>query len=376
MTQIGFRTAWFALLACCALLAGGALPARASEDRAPLVYAGKVGKADVVLKLERFDDGVIGRYFYTRHRLDIPLEGDWRGDNLALTSDATGDRLNLRVKGNALTGTLITAKGKSVATGLQRVDFAAPVDPHIAALLPQLSPYDQLQLAGLSLIPGEVSQRDGRTVRNYREPVSGISLFRIESGYPAEALRRLNTMLERQHLREVSVWFGCPGFDGAPGMDISEAGTPWLSENYVSYDWTSSWTCAGTAHPDFGSEGHTYDVRTGREIALDEILHFGSTAPPAEGDDKFYTYRGEVFAPAVVALLRKLYPEEFPARTAGEQVADDECDYGDAEVWAFPSWYLDGDGLHLGAVFPRVMRACDTPEWSIIPWDHLPKPLP
>jgi hypothetical protein len=232
-----------------------------------------------------------------------------------------------------------------------------------------LSLYERHQLAGLSLVPGSIRQDGPRALRDRREPVSGITLFRIESGYPAPVLARINAALERQQWERVSQWFSCEGFDGQSGMDVSEARAPYLSDDFVSYAWFASWSCAGTAHPDFGTQGMTFDARTGRELRLEDLLYFGNPPAPQPDTPAFFDYRGDIFAPRIVSLLGQLYPNEM--QPADGEAAEDQCDYTDTSVWDFPSWYLTEKGLHLGAYFGRAQRPCDEPDWSVIPWQHL-----
>jgi hypothetical protein len=206
-------------------------------------------------------------------------------------------------------------------------------------------------------------------LRDWREPVSGITLFRIESGYPAPVLARINAALARQQWERVSQWFGCEGFDGQSGMDVSEARSPYFSDDFVSYAWFASWSCAGTAHPDFGTQGVTFDARTGHELQLEDLLYFGKPPAPQPGTPAFFDYRGDIFAPRIVSLLGQLYPNEM--QPADGEAAEDQCDYADTSVWDFPSWYLTEQGLYLGAYFGRAQRPCDEPDWSVIPWQHL-----
>lgn len=371
MKMVGHRPlrvhGWFRpfLLSCILAvlcLAGGSL-ARAEDGTT--VYSGTFGKSDVVVELKASGEDVWGRYFYRRHRFDIPLSGAWKDGQLLLQAPNTDGTLTLRKDGKGLSGELVTRTKKRLAATLK------PVEANIVPVLPNLELYDALQLDGLKLQRGKAFRQDGRDLRTYREPVSGMSLFRIESGYPVDALGRLNANLERQHWAEVSAWFSCTGFDGGTGMDISEVRAIWLSGDFVSYAWNSSWSCAGAAHPDFGVQGHTYDVRTGRELDLDDVLHFGDAPVPAPDSDAFYTYRSDVFGPAIVKLMRRLHPGEMPAEGARPSEDSDECDYGDPDVWDFPSWYLTKDGLYLSAIFPRVNRACDSPDWSVIPWSAI-----
>lgn len=360
------------LMLAAAMVSMLSLPAAAASNDGTSVYIGTVGKAAVVVELQTSESDVWGRYFYRKHRLDIPLSGTVKGDEVQLAASSTGDALTLRKDARGFAGSMTNNDGKKFPVTLALADPHRDRDEQVSELLPNLDLYDNLQLSGLKLERGAVSTQNGRTLRAFREPVSGISLFRIESGYPTYALVRLNQHLERQHWKEVSAWFSCPGFEGASGMDISEVSASWFSDGYVSYAWSSSWSCAGTAHPDFGTQGHSYDARTGRELDLDDILPIGDAPIPARDSDAWYAYRSEVFGPAVVKLLRKLHPGDMPVEAARPSDDSDECDYGDPEVWNFPSWYLTKDGLYLGAIFARVNRACDSPEWSVIPWSELP----
>ncbi len=334
-----------------------ASPARAAEE----TFEGTVGSAAVVMALT---DGTLGQYFYRNVRVDIELSGDRRGQTLELESRLTGDRLKLSRAGTGLSGVLVTKTGRQFPVSLHRA-----AEPRATADLPAgLSLYERLQLSGLTLSPERLQTVNGKTIRWYRNGLTGIRLFRLESGYATPAMAAMNHALTRHQWKEVLAWLQCPGEDGSgSGAEASEADKPGLGPIYVSYLWRSSWSCAGTAHPDFGVEGHSFDARTGRELKLDEVLPVGPGRPPAEDSQPWYGYRSETFAPAVVALLKRYHRAQM-ARPND----DDGCDYTDPEVWSFPSWVLREDGLWLGAVFPRVARACDSPDWAVIPWSALP----
>ena len=348
------------------LLLFTATPALAGQDE---TYSGVVGSAPIVMELTPGTDEVTGQYFYRSTRFDIDLSGQWRGQALELTSSLTGDHLSLTRAGGGLAGALTTAKGRRLAVSLQPAGEPSP-PPAPADLPPKLSLYARLQLSGLTLIPQGPETLNGKTIRWYRNGLTGIRLFRLESGYAAPAMAAMNQALARNQWAEVSAWLQCPGSGGGPGMDSSEADRPWLGPAHVSYIWRSSWSCAGTAHPDFGADGHSFDARTGRELTLDEVLpeNGGRPIPPADSD-AWLDYRSKVFAPAVVALLKRHHQAEMTPPKSGD---DDDCDYADPDVWDFPSWALTDKGLWLGAVFARVMRPCDSPDWAVIPWSALP----
>jgi hypothetical protein len=53
-----------------------------------------------------------------------------------------------------------------------------------------LSLYERERLAGLTLTPQGSETIDGKTIRWYWNGLTGIRLFRLESGYPAAAWRK------------------------------------------------------------------------------------------------------------------------------------------------------------------------------------------
>jgi len=348
------------------ILATLAAPALADDA---VTYQGVAGAARIVVTLSESDGEAYGTYFYESTRRDIDLRGAWRGPTLQLTSEITGDKLSLSRTGAGLTGQLTTAKGRRVAVNLQPA--AAPTALPADAPSGDLSLYERLRLSGLTLVRQEAASAGGRTIRWYREPKSGIRLFRLEAGYGAPAMAAMNRALAREQWAEVSAALGCTASDGQPGAELSEADAPWLGAAYVSYVWRSSWDCAGAAHPDFGQTGHTFDARTGGELRLEDLLPTGGKPAPPQDSDAWYAYRSDVLAPAIVTLLTRHHPQEM-----AKPKTEDDCDYSDPEVWDFPSWGVSEKGLWLGAVFPRVMRACDSPDWAVIPWRALPATSP
>lgn len=360
MSRIAFSTSIF--------FASGALwPLAAIADDAR-VYEGSVGSAPIVLKLERSEGSVFGDYFYRSKRFDIALNGEAKKTGaqgrVTLQSHITGDRFSLEPSGSGYAGSLTTAKGKTLPVELREV-AAAP--GNLPADLPEgLDLYEKTRLAGLALTPEKSETIAGRNIRWHVEPVSGQRLFRVESGYGAPVLETLNKRLAQIQWRNVSEYFGCPSMEGGAGVESKEIGAPYISDAYVSVAVNEDWSCAGAAHPDFGIEAHSFDAKTGREIELDDLLKYGRGPVPAKDSDRWYEYRSKTFAPALVALLERLYPKEMAVPKK-----EDDCDYADAEVWSFPAWRLTEKGLYVGASFARVMRVCDNPEWSVIPWSEL-----
>lgn len=348
-----------------ALLAAALLPVSAA---AQTLYEGTAGSAPIVLELGDGSDAAVGRYFYRRTRFDSDLSGERHGDTFTLTSRLTEDKLVLKQQGNSLKGTLTTSKGRTLPVSLR----PATPPPRPAGAPADLDGYARMQLAGITFTPGTLQRIGTRTIRWYVEPQSQIRLFRLEDGYTAPARNKINAALAATHWQHVQQWFDCPAREGGTGVDTDEASVPHLDDRFVSYAWQSAWSCSGAAHPDFGMSGFTYDARTGDTLKLEDLLRFGDSPPPAENSKTWYSYRGGRFAPGLIALLTRYHPGEMAV--PGEAAEDDECNYADPDVWDFPAWYLTPDGLFVGAYFPRVNRACDAPDWAVIPWKALNGP--
>ncbi|WP_442755067.1 hypothetical protein ACNHKD_19145 [Methylocystis sp. JAN1] len=355
-------------LAVLASLASGFLPGEAiAKEAAPAarVYEGSVGSSPIVLSLERSEDSVSGNYFYRARRFDIDLGGDVKKGVIHLESGVTGDKLSLKPDGSGYAGSLTTAKGKTLPVQLRAVGPEAAVDVPADAG-EGIDLYEKMRLSGLTLKPQKLETVAGRNLRWYVEPTTGARLFRVESGYAAPVMETMNKALAQIQWANVSEYFGCPSSDGGSGLENVSVDKPYLSDAYVSFAIEESWSCAGAAHPDAGMEAHSFDARTGKEIELDDLLKFGKGPVPQKDSDAWLDYRSKTFAPALVTLLKRLYPKEMKAPRS-----DDDCNYSDAEVWSFPAWRLTEKGLYVGASFARAMRVCDNPEWSIIPYAAL-----
>lgn len=353
------RLSLYLAAALSSLLMMTTTPAAAADK----LYEGTAGNIRIVMAIDDSTADVAAHYFYESTRLDIEAQGQRQGDTLSLASDITGDKITLTPSGNGLVGTLVTAKGRRLPVSLHP---AAPPRDLPADLPSDLEPYQKIQLSGLKLVSQQVATIGGRRIHWYREGLSGQRLFRLESGYAPIAMLAVNHALARQQWQAVADWLGCTDLDGKPGIESSHTDAPWLSAHVVSYTASSSWYCAHAAHPDFGTEGHGFDMATGRELTLDDVLRFGAARPPAPDSDPWFAYRDKVFGPSLTALLGRYHPREM----ARPKDADD-CDYRDAEVWKFPAWSLTAKGLWVGAGFARVERRCDNPDWAIIPWARL-----
>lgn len=353
-----------AVLAACAL--GAFSTGLVAKDATPAVYTGTLGKQPIVLQIQTGDDGRLsGSYFYTRHHRDLALEGSAKDNSIELSEGAGDDdsaRPHLELKRNAdgsLSGTWQSPQGKSLPISLQVAKAPAPAADANAYLqkLYGSDLYGYLRLSGLSLQKGKTQSFMGHTLQWWVEPDSKVTLFEILDGYPDAQRKQINAVLRSRQWTEVSAFYDCLSNAGSLGGDFEQTITPHLlSPNVISISVFTSYDCGG-AHPDFGDSPINLDARTAQELKLADVLWVGDGAPhdtSADGpaDNKLASWLAE--------QLTALYPSKMK---------DDDCDYSDASVWDYPSWYLTSKGMSFTPSFARAMRVCEAnDDWSEIPY--------
>ncbi len=353
------------------LLAGLAVAGAHAEN---LLLRGTVGKYPVVMQLDTDGNSLSGDYFYEKHKQGIPLHGSLEQQTYTLKSGvfdmdgAKTDQFALSKIDGGFRGSFKTDQGPVLPVELHVVDPGSVADPRPDLQLKTRSAYEKLQLTGLKFVDGKKETVDGKyQIQWFKESLSGISMFHVIGGYSESAMAGINRIIDRDFYGSVSGYFGCASSDGGSGTESMRVASHYLSERFVSYSISSSWDCAGAAHPDFATSGTIIDARSGQELGPEDLYWLGSGAKPAADSDALRSYREQVFAPAVVKLFQRLYPQQMTKQ------GDDGCDFTDPGVWDGGPWYLTAKGLYVGAYFARVERSCDDPDWSIIPYSVLKK---
>jgi hypothetical protein len=352
------------------------------------VFTGTLGKANIVVELDlNKPDEVTGRYFYQKHRLDLPLNGTLKDNELSLNEgaddfdDTARPTLTLDHddQGN-LQGTWTDTAGKSLPLMLTPAVLPDAPDDSFPGSLVHSDSYEYLRLSGLSLVEGKRQEFMGYTLQWWSEPQSQISLFDIVSGYPEKELAAINQKLRARLWQEVIGWHACMLSASRFGEgEYSQTVTPtYLNQKVVSISIFTNYDCGG-AHPDFGEAPINMSAKTAEPLSLEDVLWVGEGKPfhyidaedrasPGNSDvdfDTFAAYREKSFAHWLVKQMALAHPTEMTKPT---EESDDDCDYSEAQVWNFPAWYFTEKGIYFGPTFARVKRSCESPDWSILPW--------
>lgn len=344
----------------------------AQTNPQPLLFEGTIGTAPVVMEFAIDPSHVVtGRYFYRRHSIDIALDGTQLkngdiqlGENQDYDSHSKFDMI-LHPNHQGWQGEWIGQDSKKITIQLTPVTTVPKLNYQLAA---DATAYDQIRLSGLSLQKKELTHFGTYSLQWWKEPLSKISFFRITEGYPAETLTRINAALTIRHWQEVNSYFECQlGGARSSGGEYEQTVTPrFMNDKVFSTSVNTSYYCGG-AHPDFGDSPINLDVTTGKDLQLEDVIWLGSQTTTLKrnerGERVDYDYESKTLAPWLSKTMAKLYPQDV-----GSDKKDDDCNYRDPGVWSFPAFYFTPKGLHLAASFARAARACDNPDWAILPW--------
>ncbi|RNJ62718.1 MAG: hypothetical protein EDM03_08665 [Porphyrobacter sp. IPPAS B-1204] len=347
---------------------------RLGTDVRPLVYVGTIGSDPIVMELFPGEYGSTGRFFYRKDRLDIGLQemrdiDDLTSDELSLDAISRGSRMTLRRSSTGLSGWFTTEGTSPQPVSLSLLADAPLETGETEAPLASFAIYQRQQLDNLALVAGDSVQHGTRALREWREPVSGISLFRIEQGYPEPVMQKINSALGRYHWQRVSAWFDCDGEVGKSGYEVSEVSALFLSDDFVSLAWSEKVRClqnhfGHVAHDIYTrKEGLTFSAQTGDEVHLDDVFYLGEGTAPRIGTNAWFDYRYKIFPARLPALLEKLHPQPV--------WQDKDCAaFNGVEGWEWGAftWHLTSDGLYLEK---QGRTLCDEPAgWRTIPWGH------
>ncbi len=353
---------------------------------------GTIGKAKICMKFEDYtmdypkDEPRITdmRYFYHSSLKDIVLEGHRNKNTFVFYfgKDDTGfkEKFTLVKSNNTFSGTWENGKGKKIPVKLFPITIQENTNPydHIPFIKEyrKTDLYEYIRSGFLQFQEDSISSLSGKNLRWVHEKHGDTYGFYLSTDFDPAAQKRINPQLEEILVRNAMDQLSCSSsFDYSSGGNIEYTITPdFLDKNLLSFAIWSSYYCGG-AHPDFGKTGYLFDLNTGKDYSLEDILVFdASVAKYEENADseqfsKFTTYRSTYFAPKIIELLldaKQIYPAE--AENEDEISCNDL--YLEPDSWTFADWEFTAKGIVFYASVFRAARACET-EGFLISFDKL-----
>jgi len=343
-----------------------------AEERSYLLE-GTIGPYEVFMNLS--SDGVTGGavYFYKSSLHDIKLRGIAVNDSIILYCNSYNPELNrqdtsetlfLKPEGNSASGRWVSNTGKSLQVSLHRVNLNEIKNPfaNLSYVLDQKSEdaFNYLRIACMKIVSEKTEKRGKYTIEYVHIDKSEVRVPRVTSGCDKLIMDKINGLIDNACIENACMFFSCSSF-------LYELRGVFINDDMISINTFAEFDCGGP-HPDGANESLNINVKTGTKLALEDILYLSPSTIPATESDEWLTYRDQVFAPKLIALLKKLFPAQMK-----DKGADDDCDYSRSDVWSFSEWYIMDKGLYLLPQFPHVSGPCRDPGWSIIPFSVLKK---
>lgn len=342
-----------------------------SQEATVLLFEGKIGKAAIVMELTLNGTEVYGAYYYKRFKKSIELQGKYVDrKTIELVYEHWDATETFVLKDVGTENEYIysgTWKNKNTQTplpvSLKEADLSKIIPKNAYVRYATVSEYDYSRLADIQLKQDSIQKINSEfSITWMRDTLYNFSSFRINKNAVLKGIDSINTFIERLHFSELLSYLDCRGSEYNSTLN-----NVYIRDHVLSFALSASYECGG-AHPDFGTNGYTFNMETGTEMELTDFLFFGKTKNDYK-EGEHYKLANDVMGPNVVKLLTKLYPEEMRKPTDENEM----CDYSEQDAWHYASWYLTEKGLYLYPYFYRAARGCDGADFSVIPYSILIK---
>jgi hypothetical protein len=328
-------------------------------------FSGTIGKYPIYIEFTLDGSKVEGYYFYKNKLIDIGFSGAYKaGVITAKTTDGFGEVVEnpeifkFKWPNKTPIGTW-TNKGKTSELKLLPLTAKETSSPKWdnSYLAQQMSDISNLKKVKIGLFK---LKEDGQPriinrvkVRYFTEVNSGLTFFRIDSGFVANKLNDMNSYLEFFHISEFLGSLDCGSYSSY-GSDYNfDVSNITVSNDLICFSVFATFYCGG-AHPDEVNFGMNYDLKTRSKINSEDYLISG---------------KEEAFQQLVLAYFTKTYPGYFDPERPDD---DMECEYNNPELWTTDcSFTFTDEGLKLHPSFAHYKAPCLDPEWAVVPYSEL-----
>ena len=342
-----------------------------------ITLQGTIGKYPVVLNISTDDDGTCkAKYFYLSSLHDIYLKGT--GGKMTFTFSVAAYDDRGKSTGTESFSLVKDSKGNFSGAWKKGKEKVLPVSLHPAVLPAQRNPYinyssvkdadtyDLLRTAEMKIIKDSTARHGAYTLSYIHIAHSKVGIMQFADGPDMHTLSGINEQLMDKFISYAMMDFSCE-------LDNYYFTNPYITAQVFSINFFSSYYCNGAAHPDFGDEPLNLDMRTGKELALEDVLYISDKPVPNEKNDydAWSIYKEKVYASKIIELMTKLHPVEMKPTPPND---DSDCDYSGTDTWQHAEWFVTDTGLYISPSVSTAMRGpCRDPDWSVILFDELKK---
>ncbi|AEA45549.1 hypothetical protein [Fluviicola taffensis] len=330
-------------------------------------FSGTIGKYPIYLQLSFKGAHVDGYYFYKNKLIDISLTGTTKDGLITMNSskDFEEDESNREIfkfkwPSKTIEGSW-TKNGKSLTLKLYQLSPKETSNPkclntHLVNSFGKLSELTKVKIGLFKLKEiDSIQVINGIKIRYFEEILTGIQLFRIDSGMTESKQKDANLFLESLQIAEFLDGLDCASYSSY-GMDYDYTFYDInLSTDFISYAVFTSYYCGG-AHPSEANYGINYNLNSKKKIKVTDYLN-----PNQEADfnKRIYTY------------LAKIEPSYFDENNQLDEMGM-ECQYFKKELWTTECEFVfTAKGIKLLPSFSHYNAPCMDPQWAVIPYSEV-----
>lgn len=331
-------------------------------------FSGTIGKYPVYFQMTIEGSNVTGYYFYKNKLTDLPLSGTYKSGMITLkSSDEYGgdisepETFKFKWPNKAPEGSW-SKKGKQLGLKLNPLTTKETNSPKCSNPHLVKSDFVKNDLIRVKIGLFRLKEVDSvKTInrikiRHFEEVLTGIELFRIDSGMVAEKQKDANSYLEYLQISEFLESLSCASYS-TYGAEYNFGLTSLsLSTDFLCFSVFKTYYCGG-AHPNEDNYAVNYNLNTHETVSWSEYL--------IPGKETIYDER-------IYAYLAKSAPEYFDESNSTES-ADVyvDCNYSQRSLWVDCDFVFTADGVKLLPSFAHFAAFCLEPEWAIVPYSEL-----
>src|SRR4029077_8228046 len=347
------------------------------------VYRGTLGKQEVIAEIGTDPDqpeALMGRYFYRRHGIAISLKGARAQDGSFLPAEYhswknTGSQWKLRFQNGHATGTFCKCDlrdanaSKALPVQLKRV--SSGFDPNFQLFLREAEGdfardqayYDLLLDFPLTTGP-EVTAGNGYAYAMVEDPRFKTGLPRITRFPDQASMTKTNKLLDKELTKDRLDAAECLQGISFNGGEFSVKTTVDLSSRHLLSITRQGTIFCGGAHPDEFTYVKTYDLDSGSETSVEDLL---TREVDVQAAKKFISNSELGGKDLVHRLIAELYLRHAqPGKDCRDVIRRSE----NSHEPAFDTvQFLISRGLVVQPSLPHVVLACAEPE--TIPYEEL-----